>query len=62
MTTQFFIRKGAGRAMVLTVLCMFFWNVSVAQQWTILGNESQVSSLAASHTAIAVLNDVSTLR
>ncbi|WP_071885486.1 rhamnogalacturonan lyase family protein [Rufibacter tibetensis] len=39
-----------------------FWLVnapaSVAQQWTILGNESQVGSAASSFTSIAALDDV----
>ncbi|MEJ6981533.1 T9SS type A sorting domain-containing protein [Pedobacter sp. P351] len=56
--TEFFSRKATFRISVLTVLSLLSLNSSFAQQWTILGNEGQISSVASSFTSITVLNDV----
>jgi hypothetical protein len=53
LLTQSFYKTSA-----LLLLCFLFVNVSFAQQWTILGNESQVASAASSYTSIAVLDTV----
>ena len=56
--TQFMFTMLPVRKTVFTAICLFLFNTSFAQQWTILGNESQVSATAATFTAIAVLDDV----
>lgn len=55
---SFFSKKPAFGMAVFTVLSLFTFHSSFAQQWNILGNESQISSVAASYTSIAVLDSV----
>src|SRR5689334_3210200 len=43
---------------LLLLCCVFFFNSSFAQQWNILGNESQVSSIATSFTSITVIGNI----
>ncbi len=41
------------------LVCLFlFFHASFAQQWNILGNETQISSVASAYTAITVLDNV----
>ena len=42
----------------LLVFATFIFNLSFAQQWGILGNENQVSSVASAYTSITVLDNV----
>jgi hypothetical protein len=46
------------KAVLLAVFSVFIVHSSSAQQWTILGNESQVAALASSYTTITVLDSV----
>ena len=55
---EIFLRKAAFRVPVFTVLCLFSFNSSFAQQWTVLGNESQISSVSSVYTSITVLDEV----
>lgn len=43
---------------ILSVGCFFILNLSFAQQWNILGSESQISSVATAYTSITVLDNV----
>ncbi|MEL1252375.1 T9SS type A sorting domain-containing protein [Flavobacterium sp. DGU38] len=51
-------RKQFLEIIFITLFSFFNLHHSFAQNWNILGNESQVSSDASSYTSIAVLNDV----
>ncbi|MEJ6979467.1 T9SS type A sorting domain-containing protein [Pedobacter sp. P351] len=51
------LRKLTLRIAAFTILSLSSVN-SFAQQWTILGNESQISSDASSYTSIAVLDNI----
>ena len=44
---------------IISSMCFFLFSyfTSFAQQWTVLGNEQAISSVASSHTSIAVVND-----
>ncbi|CAD0007006.1 rhamnogalacturonan lyase family protein [Flavobacterium salmonis] len=46
------------KIILITFFSFLNVNNSFAQNWNILGNESQVSAVASSYTSIAVLNDV----
>lgn len=52
-----FIRKFF-KATSLTFFLLFILTSSFAQQWNILGNESQIASTASSYTSITVLDNV----
>ncbi|MFV5688041.1 T9SS type A sorting domain-containing protein [Flavobacterium sp. ZT3R25] len=54
----FLFRKILFRLSFFTVLCLFTVHTSFAQQWNILGNETQISSVAATYTSITVLDNV----
>jgi hypothetical protein len=56
--TTFIFRKMDLKITVYTVLFLLIVQSSFAQQWNILGNESQVSDVVSSYTSIAVLNDI----
>ncbi len=56
--TQFFLQKLSLKITVLIVLSLFALQRSFAQQWSIIGNENQISSVASAYTAITVLNSV----
>lgn len=43
---------------VLSGFCLLLMNFSFAQQWSVLGNENQISSAASAYTSITVLNNV----
>ncbi|MCI9846413.1 T9SS type A sorting domain-containing protein [Flavobacterium pectinovorum] len=51
-------RKRFLQILFITFFSFFNAHESFAQNWNILGNESQVSAVASSYTSIAVLNDV----
>jgi len=51
-------RKTFFKIAFIAVCCLINTPKAFAQNWTILGNESQVSDVASSFTSIAVLNDV----
>ncbi|MES2773964.1 MAG: T9SS type A sorting domain-containing protein [Bacteroidota bacterium] len=55
---HFFVRSLVYRVITLTVLSFITSLTLFAQQWTILGNESQVSAVAATYTTISVLDTV----
>ncbi|MGB8191160.1 MAG: T9SS type A sorting domain-containing protein [Chitinophagaceae bacterium] len=46
------------KATPFTLFLLLFLSSSFAQQWNILGNESQVASLASSYTSVTVLDNV----
>ncbi|PXY42246.1 hypothetical protein DMB65_03180 [Flavobacterium cheongpyeongense] len=52
------LRQKLIRILLCTILNLLVTQNSFSQNWTILGNESQVSAAASSYTSIAVLNDV----
>jgi hypothetical protein len=56
--TAISFRKKFFMIILFTILNVLTVQNSFAQNWTILGNESQVSAAASSYTSIAVLNDV----
>ena len=56
--TQPFIRKLFSRVTVPAFLSFFVMYAAHAQQWNILGNESQISALASTYTSITVLDTV----
>ena len=55
---QFLFRKRPFGIAAFTVLTLLTVQSSFAQQWTILGQENDISAVASSYTSIAVLNDV----
>lgn len=55
---QFPFRKMSFGMAVFTVLTFLSVQSSFAQQWTVLGQENDVSAVASSFTSIAVLNDI----
>lgn len=55
---QFPFRKMSFGMAALAVLTLLTVQSSFAQQWTVLGQENDVSAVASSYTSIAVLNDV----
>jgi rhamnogalacturonan endolyase len=44
--------------LIFASCCFFCFNSSFAQQWNIIGNENQVSSVASPYTAITVLGNI----
>ncbi len=57
-STTILFRKTIFGIIFLTILSLLTSQNSFAQNWNILGNESQLSSDASAYTSIAVLNDV----
>lgn len=57
-SVQIFFRKTFFGIILFIILFLLNTQDTFAQNWNILGNESQVSSAASSYTSIAVLNDV----
>lgn len=55
---QFPFRKMSFGIAACTVLTLLTVQSSFAQQWTVLGQENDVSAVASTYTSIAVLNDV----
>lgn len=56
--TPILFRKAVFRIIFFTILSLLTAQNSFAQNWNILGNESQISSDVSAYTSIAVLNDV----
>lgn len=53
-----FFQKSSLKTPVLTTLLFFLVQSSHAQQWNVLGNESQLSSVTSSYTSLAVLDNI----
>jgi hypothetical protein len=53
-----FLRNTICSVIVFTIFSLFALQSAFAQQWNILGNESQVSAVASSYTTITLLDDV----
>jgi hypothetical protein len=51
-------QKGSFRIAAFTFITLLNFQTSVAQQWSAIGSENEISAVASSYTSIAVLNDV----
>ncbi len=55
---QLFLNNATSKVFAIAVFMLLAVQSSFAQNWTILGSESDLSSVASSYTSIAVLDDV----
>lgn len=55
---QYILRKFSWKAVIAMAFSIFFTGSVHAQQWSIIGNENQISSFASFYTSITVIDNV----